>query len=161
MKQDRFLLGIVAAIVIIAALSLGIYLTRQTQPEYQPEETPEGVLNNYFLALIQKDYRRAYGYVMEGENKPDYNTFRNAFATNLNLTDTGITIGKVIDAQDNPVSVEVTIHRTYGGPFSEISREEQIALLIRQNGVWKIQSAPYPFWGWDWYQPTADAKTAP
>ncbi|OIO89706.1 MAG: hypothetical protein COW33_05315 [Anaerolineae bacterium CG17_big_fil_post_rev_8_21_14_2_50_57_27] len=29
------------------------------------------------------------------------------------------------------------------------------ALRERQNGAWRISYMPYPYWGWDWYQPTA------
>ncbi|HEX8684239.1 MAG TPA: hypothetical protein VF707_18090, partial [Ardenticatenaceae bacterium] len=32
-------------------------------PTYQGEETPEGVVHNYLLALEQEDYERAYSYL--------------------------------------------------------------------------------------------------
>ena len=28
------------------------------------------------------------------------------------------------------------------------------ALREGQNGAWRISNMPYPYWGWDWYQPT-------
>jgi hypothetical protein len=59
---DKFLLGIVAAAVILVLVVFAVALKRQSA--YQPEDQPEGVAYNYLLALLQKDYERAYGYLL-------------------------------------------------------------------------------------------------
>jgi hypothetical protein len=51
MKQDRFLLGIVIGIAVIALAAVAVFLVRQPAMDYGSEDTPEGVLQNYALSL--------------------------------------------------------------------------------------------------------------
>ena len=55
-------MAIVASIAILVIVTLVLTL-RQPAPTYQPENSPTGVAHNYLLALQQKDYERAYGYL--------------------------------------------------------------------------------------------------
>ena len=59
---DKFLIGIVAAALVLV---VGAFLVARSLPEpvYQTEQTPEGVAHNYLLALRQRDFERAYGYI--------------------------------------------------------------------------------------------------
>jgi len=61
-STDKFLIGIVAAIVLIIIAALVITLA-QPEPTYMTEDTPEGVAHNYLVALNKEDYERAYGYL--------------------------------------------------------------------------------------------------
>ncbi|MBL7201610.1 MAG: hypothetical protein ISS56_15835 [Anaerolineae bacterium] len=61
-NTDRFLIGIIAGVVLLVIVAFAITLTRP-QPTYQAEDTPEGVAHNYLLALQKKEYGRAYGYL--------------------------------------------------------------------------------------------------
>jgi hypothetical protein len=58
---DRFLIGIVAGVVILVVAVLAIALLRPNQPSYEPDDTAEGVAHNYLLALQLEDYGRAQG----------------------------------------------------------------------------------------------------
>jgi hypothetical protein len=60
---DKFLIGIVAGVVILVAAVLAIALLRPNEMSYQPDDTPEGVANNYLLALHLEEYDRAYAYL--------------------------------------------------------------------------------------------------
>ncbi len=60
---DRFLIALVAGVVVLVGIVLAIALLRPNQPSYQPDDTPEGVAHNYLLALQLEDYERAYGYL--------------------------------------------------------------------------------------------------
>ncbi len=64
-KTDKFLIGIVAGVGLLAIVSFVIVALR-VDATYQPEDTPEGVAYNYLLALQQEDYARAYGYLSPG-----------------------------------------------------------------------------------------------
>ena len=61
-QTDRFLIAIVAGAL---ALVVSAFLLARSLPEpvYQSEHTPEGVAQNYLLALRQRDFGRAYGYL--------------------------------------------------------------------------------------------------
>jgi hypothetical protein len=60
---DKFLVGIVAGVVILVIAVLAVALLRPNQPAYEPDDTAEGVAHNYLLALQLEDYERAYGYL--------------------------------------------------------------------------------------------------
>ncbi len=61
-STDKYLIGIVAGIVILIAAALVVTLTRP-EATYQSAETPEGVVHNYLLALQKQDYELAWGYL--------------------------------------------------------------------------------------------------
>lgn len=60
---DKFLIGIVAAVVVLVGAVLALALLRPSQPSYRPDDTPEGVAHNYLLALQLEEYERAYNYL--------------------------------------------------------------------------------------------------
>lgn len=62
MKNDRFLIGIVAGVLLLVIIAFVVVLQRPL-PTYQTDDTPEGVVHNYLLALRQGDFDRAYGYL--------------------------------------------------------------------------------------------------
>lgn len=59
---DKFLIAIVAGIVILVGVALAVAMLHP-EPAYQPEDTPAGVAHNYLFALTRGDYARAYGYL--------------------------------------------------------------------------------------------------
>ena len=154
MKTDRFLLGILIAIAIVIVIALLMFFTRQDRQEYMAENTPKSVVHNYSLALLNGDFGKAYSYLAEAENKPTYETFRQAFSSRyINPGNAGLEIGDVEIADDNAF---VTVYLIYysNDPFSSSYRSQEEAHLERQNGTWKLLQMPYNFWAYDWYQPT-------
>jgi hypothetical protein len=155
MKQDRFLLGILIGIGVLVILALALFFVRKDETlVYQADDTPEGVVHNYVVAVFQRDYEKAYGYLAEKKNKPTLEQFREAFLQNyLNTDNTGVDIGEVEFSRDEAY---VTVYIQYGSsdPFSSGYRNEERAILVKQNGQWKIEQMPSNFWYWDWYQPT-------
>lgn len=158
MKQDRFLLGILIGIGVLVALALALFFTRKDNTlTYGAEDTPEGVVHNYVVAVFQRDYDRAYGYLAEKKDKPTLEQFREAFLQNyVNPNNTGVDIGEAEISGDQAF---VTVYIQYGSsdPFSSGYRNEERAVLVNQNGDWKIEQMPGNFWYWDWYQ----VKTVP
>ena len=156
MKHDRFLLGILVFIALLVAAALTLFFTRNESQTYGAEDTPEGVVRNYALALQNRDFARAYGYLADKDNKPTLDAFRQAFLNRqLDISGTAIQIGSVEMIGSDQAMVEVTIVYAAIDPFSTGWSSNETALLIEQNGAWRISSMPYPYWGWDWYQPTA------
>ena len=163
MKQDRFLTVILAGILIVAVLSLVVFFSRQKQPSYQMDDTPPGVLHNYVTALYQRDYEKAYSYLAEMKNKPEYTQFRQAFLSKqVDPSNSDLQIEST-EVNGDEALVSITVISTWGGgPFQNTNRSPDTAILIKQNGQWKISNLPYPYWGWDWYQPTpATVKPVP
>ena len=154
MKQDRFLTAIVVGIGVLIVSALAVYFTRQGAGSYVAEDTPEGVVHNYVLAVLNKDYPKAYGYLAGLNNKPTLDQFRQAFAVGrLNPAGSSIQIGKsTVSAND--ASVEVDMVNQPGDPFSSSYNNVGTAQLVREGGAWKISAMPtYNLWDYSWYQP--------
>ena len=163
MKQDRFLTGILIGIGVLILAALIVFFTRQQQVSYASEGTPDGVVHNYVLAILNKDYEKAYGYLADLNQKPGYDTFRQAFAVGrLNPGDSGIKIGSA-DITGDSATVDVTMVNTPGGdPFSSGFSDLGRAQLLMQNGAWKISSMPaYNLWDFSWYQVPPKSVPAP
>jgi hypothetical protein len=152
MKQDKFLTGILIGIGVLILLALGLFFTRQEKREYIADATPEGVVHNYVLAVLDKDYQKAYGYLADLEHKPTYEEFRQAFFNGtVNPGDVGVDIGAV-DVNGDEAVVTLAVYYSNTDPFSSRYASEDRALLVKQDGDWKLNSMPYNFWDYNWYQ---------
>jgi hypothetical protein len=125
---------------------------RQSFQEYLPEDTPQTVVHNYILALNRGDLERAYGYLVDSSDKPDYERFRLALLTSSeNLSQVSLQLGEARQSGE-AASLSLTVIHSSGNPFQGAWEENSQAVLVRSEaGEWKIQSLPYPFWGFDWY----------
>ena len=153
MKQDRFLTGILIGIGVLVVVALAVFFTRQDTQTYVAENTPEGVVHNYVLAILNREYERAYGYLADLENKPTYEEFRRPFLNGyVNPDNSAVDVGSSQISGDE-ASVEVTQIYNSSDPFSTRYRDVQKAILVSQNGDWKLSSMPaYSFWDYSWYQ---------
>jgi len=153
MKQDRFLTGILIGIGVLVVIALAVFFTRQDTQTYVAEDTPEGVVHNYVLAVLNRDYEKAYGYLADLEFKPTYEEFRRPFLNGyVRPDDTAVDVGES-EISGDEASVEVVQIFNSGDPFSSGYRDVQRAILVRQNGAWKLSSMPaYNFWDFSWYQ---------
>src|SRR5512140_2099973 len=154
MRQDRFLTAILIGIAVLIVAALAVYFTRRGQAQYVAEDAPEGVVHNYVLAVLNKDYQRAYTYLADLDNKPTFAQFRQAFAVGrLNPAGNGIQIGKS-SISGNDATVEVDMVSSPSDPFSSGYNNVGTAQLVRQGGAWKISAMPtYNLWDYSWYQP--------
>ena len=152
MRQDRFLTGILVGIVVLVVIALAVFFLRQVSQSYISEDLPEGVVHNYVLAVLNDDYEKAYGYLADLDNKPTYEKFRDAFLTGVvNPNNSAVDIG-TSEVTDDTASVEVALIYNPSDPFSTGYRDVQRAVLVKQNGAWKLSSMPgYYFWDYNWY----------
>ncbi|PWH18418.1 MAG: hypothetical protein DDG60_00565 [Anaerolineae bacterium] len=154
MKQDRFLTGILLGIIVLVLFSLAVFFLRRNQQNYVDDSTPQGVVQNYIIALQKRDYEKAYTYLADLENKPTFEQFRQAFFSGgISPSNVGVEILRTETDQDL-ARVELNIIFSSGVPFESGGRYIENAQLIRQSGVWKIKQMPYQFWYYGWYQPT-------
>ena len=153
MKQDRFLMGILIGIGVLIVAALVVFFVRKDSQTYVPDDVPEGVVHNYVMAVLNKDYEKAYGYLADLDKKPTYEQFQKSFVTGvLNPGNSAVDVGTSDITGDN-ATVEVAMIYNPSDPFSTGYRDVQNAILIRQNGQWKISSMPtYYLWDYSWYQ---------
>ena len=152
MKQDRFLTGILVGIGILVVIALAVFFTRKDSQTYVSDDTPQGVVHNYVLAVLNKDYEKAYGYLAELEYKPTYADFRRAFLNGeVNPGNQAVDIG-ASDIVGDTATVELELIYNSGDIFSTGYRNVQTADLVKQNGAWKLTLMPqYNFWGYNWF----------
>ncbi len=155
MKQDKFLTGILIGIAALVVLSLTLFfLRRDGAREYVDDSAPAGVVHNYVLAVLNRDYQKAYGYLADMENKPTYEEFRQAFFNGAaNPANVGIEVGEA-QIQGDEATVSLTVYYENADPFSGRYSSPDRALLVRQNGAWKLSAMPFSFWAYNWYQKT-------
>ena len=152
MKQDKFLTGILIGIGVLILLALGLFFLSQDKRDYVADTTPDGVVHNYVLAVLNKDYQKAYGYLADLDNKPTYEEFRKSFFNGMiSPNDVGVDIGSV-DINKVEAVVALSVYYSNNDPFSSRYASEDRALLVKQNGEWKLNSMPSNFWGYNWYQ---------
>jgi hypothetical protein len=152
MKQDRFLLGILIGIGVLVVVALTLFFSRRDESlVYGQEDAPEGVVKNYLVAVYKRDYQKAYSYLADRPGKPTFEQFKQAFLqNNINPDNVSVDVGA---ADYNGQEVYITLYTQYGAsdPFSSGYRNEERAVLVKQNGAWKLEQMPYNFWSYDWY----------
>lgn len=158
--RDRFLWIIVGgalALVIAGIVSVGL-VARQT-PAPLPDDTPEGVVHNYFLALQNGEYDRAYGYLSDNlEEKPSVSEFATQLRRMTDYRSGEHSIRMKIERtslEDDEAWVEVTVSEFRAHSLfdrSEYTRHETVSLQ-RENGQWRITQFFYPYWQWEWANP--------
>lgn len=153
MKQDRFLTGILIGIGILVVVALAVFFLRKDSQSYISDTTPEGVVHNYVLAILNGDYEKAYGYLADLEDKPTYQEFRDAFIKGMvNPSTSAVDVG-VAQISTDTATVEVAMINNPSDPFSTGYRDVQRAVLVRQEGAWKLSAMPgYYYWDYNWYQ---------
>jgi hypothetical protein len=154
MKQDRFLTGILIGIAVLIIAALAVFFIRKDNLNYVSADTPEGVVQNYVVALHKRDFEKAYSYLADLQNKPTADVFRQAFLNHeVDPTNAGLEIGKTEISADT-ATVNLGLIYSPNDPFSSGYRNAEYAQLLRQNGAWKLKQLPYnTFWSYNWFQP--------
>jgi hypothetical protein len=143
---DKFLIGIVAGVVVLVGIVLAVALLRPNQPSYQPDDTPEGAAHNYLLALQLEEYERAYGYL--SPTLPGYPA--NAAAFERHVQDNHWSFG--YDDDDVSLAVEavnvsgdkarIVVRKTEfyrGGLFDSGQYSTTFDMTLRrEEGMWKV-----------------------
>ncbi len=147
MKNDRFLTGILIGIALLVVASVAVFLSRKDTQTYLPEDDPKSVVHNYIFALQQEDFERAYTYLADEDYKPTFNEFL------VEVNQSGSEDVRLSDAEINGETAVVALIFTNanGRVFADYYEYDERALLVMQDGAWKILDMDNRFWGWGWY----------
>jgi hypothetical protein len=159
-STDKLLVGIVVGAVLLVAAALAVTLLRP-QPTYQPEDTPEGVVHNYLLALQQGEYKRAYSYLSPTivGYPPLPQTFERTVRDNswqFPLGDTSTAL-EVLSARLEGGEAVVTVQETsfyQGGLFDSGQTTQTFEVRLRRDPsgmAWKLVDAD-SYWMYCWNQ---------
>ena len=119
------------------------------------ETTPDGVVHNFFFAIHREDYERAYDYLADGEDKPSLTEFRSGLSREFDrsyVAGVQITGYEILQNEDGSrgAVVDLVVSHASSGPFDTGYHSNETAILVEQDGQWKIKEMPFWYW-WDWY----------
>ena len=151
-SSSRWLLIFGVAIGILVILAIVLVLTMPDQEaRLFPEETPEGTVQRYFLALKTEDYVTAYSYLSPPPTeKYPYEEWRSPFTSFDEKPAFKVTLGKsAVKDTEATVDVVVDVFRP-SGPFDNPVRTHHVTFFLKKEGTsWKITS-PWDVW-WLFY----------
>lgn len=154
-KTDRFLMGILAAVIVLLALAgISIALLRQSVRQL-PANTPGGVVQGFYAALEQGDYDKAYGFLSD---RMDKRPSRDEF-TRYNMEQRSYRYetpgeqerGRITDERiygnNASVTSEITHYYYSEAPFGGSGEwaYTEVFSLRRDNGTWSIVNLPYTY----------------
>ncbi len=147
LKQDRLLLLILLSLAGLVVSAIVLFYVRSGEQEYGPVDTPEGIVRNYILALQKGDYSTAYSLLAQDADLPSLEQFENGLLAQRQAFDSlSVRLGAAEQAGKTAMVRLIVLH-TSGGPFQDTWQDET-SIVLRQDaaGVWKITTAPWPFW---------------
>jgi hypothetical protein len=137
-------------ILVISTVSL-VLLTGKNEVDLLPADTSQGIVQRYLLALQEKNYQKAFGYLsFEPSQKiQTYDDWLRMTGEPYIYSKTAwkATLGRITQNGDN-ASVEVAIDTFHpGGPFQDPMRSQEITFqLSKINGKWLIISPTHVYW---------------
>jgi hypothetical protein len=154
MKLDKFtwvILAVVAALLIVAVVSVNRVAPDATETAYLDEDSPAAPVYNLFLALDAGNFAGARRYYSEAAlaemDKPGgmgpLESYRPSGSQRLRITDVSVDEA----APDRAYITIIIDNYSNNGPFgsgSSYSNERTIE-VVRENGEWKIANAEYFF----------------
>jgi len=151
-SSSRLLLAFGVAIGVLVIVAVALVLTMPA-PETRllSEDTPEGIVQRYFLALEKGDYMTAYSYLSPPPSeKYPYDAWRSPLTSSGEKPEwKAMVVKSAVKDNEATVDVVVDVFRP-GGPFDNPVRTNQITFFLKKEGTsWKITS-PWDVW-WLFY----------
>lgn len=137
-RPDRILLALMGVVALLVVVALAVVFTRG-EPAPLDQSSPAGVVQRYSRAVIDGDIPTAEQFLTSGARSRCYGSYsgepRPARIVLISTTE-----------RTDSATVRVSIVQSpRGGPFgpSEYEMEDAFSLL-KVNGQWMIDQAPYP-----------------
>ncbi len=153
-SANRLLLGIGITIVALAAIAVALVLFTQNNVVLLPQDTPEGTVQRFLIAIQDKDYPKAYNYlrITEKDLKVSYDDwvrFDIPMMASTAQPAWKATLGKTTISGNN-ASVEVfvdTFRPNANGPFGSSTYTQLIMFqLTKADNSWLITTRPPLYW---------------
>jgi len=146
--SSRWLAGIALVVLVAVVLSVVLALVNRRGVSLLAEDTPEGVVQRYLLAIEEDDSKRAYSYL--SSELQEYCTYRH-FLDSMRVRerrDMRISL-EGTEALDGDVEVRVKVTETrllepFG--FREYTYPARY-VLEREGDAWRFSEPPWPL-GW-------------
>lgn len=150
-SSNRFLLGFGIIITVLIAAAIILVVTNHNEIEMLPENTPQGIVQRFMLAIQEHDVQKAYTYldIVENTEKLTYDDWVKSYSTEIQATQTTwkATLGNTI-ITDDTATVEVLIDIFQpGSPFEDPTYTRHYTYQLRRtNDTWFITERPWLYW---------------
>ncbi len=151
-SSNRWLIAFVAGIVILVVATIALVLSTRPGVSLLPENTPQGVVQRFLLAIQDNDYEKAYRYLSLTDDKGakiSYDQWLTSkpYPSGSSPSSWKATLGKTM-ATGERATVEVTIDVFRpSGPFENAVRSQQVFFQLTRTGEsWLITSPPNLYW---------------
>ena len=150
--SDKILLLIVGAVVLLIVAAFAFVLLRP-EPEYMAEDTPDGVVHNYLLALRRGEYERAYGYISNQVDIKDLDDFTDSVENHWSFdlgNNVALSVEETTVSGEASARVEVRKSRTYNDLFGGSQYSDTFTVRLKKDGGdWKITDSD-DYWDYCW-----------
>ena len=150
--SSRWLVAIAAVVTALILVSVVVALINpRGAAETLPEDTPEGVVQRFILALEDDDYSLAHGYLSDELKKScTVEQLRNSTRSfEETFQDRRIALLEKEELSDGRMQVRVRVTEVRVSPpfgVDEYSHQERY-VLVQENGNWRFTEPPWPM-GW-------------
>jgi len=153
--SSRWLLafGVTIGVLVIVAIVLVFTMARPGGAPLLPEDTPEGTVQRYLLALDAEEYTTAYSYLSFPPGKQiSYEVWRGRAIRYEEKHGVKVTLEKsTVSGSEATVYVVVDIFRASepfeNPPFENPVYTQHITFFLEKEGTsWKITSPTYVGW---------------
>ena len=150
-SSNRLLLWFGAVIGALIALSIILVAVTTNQPEkVLPENTPEGTVQRYLLALNEGDYQKAFGYLSPSpQERFNYDDWMRSLGSRPGGSSPSwkASLGTAtVTGSEARVNIIISVFAP-GGPFSDPVRTNTVLFTLKRSGEsWLITSPTYVYW---------------
>ena len=137
-KPDRILLAIVGVVVVLVVVALAVVFSRGG-PAPLDEASPAGVVQRYSAAVIDGDTATADSYLTDAARTACRGSYPGA------PRPARVVLVSTTERTDTATVKVSLVQTSQGGPFGSSEYESEDAFgLLKVNGRWMIDQAPYP-----------------
>ena len=143
-----FIFGLGIAVLFLATVVLVLVTESPADKPLYPEDTPEGTVQRFLLAVRDGDYLEADSYLSPTiDDKLNDDLQRNRQAGSRKDSGWKATLGKTI-IRDDEASVEITVDVFRPrGPFENSVSTNQITFFLKKEGAsWRVTSPVNIWW---------------
>ena len=148
-SSNRLLIifGVAIGALVLASVIL-VFAFRDDKPiTLLPEDSPEGTVQRYFIALQNEDYITAYDFIAPLPNdKMPYEEWKGSYYRSVQKNVWKATIGESkITRDEATVDVVIEVFRPQG-PFSDPISRNQIMFSLKKSELSWIITSPVDLW---------------
>jgi hypothetical protein len=138
--------GVAIGLLLLVTIVLVLILSSRSTLSLLPQNTPEGTIQRYLLAIESGDYLSAYNYLSSSaDTKLPFDQWKNPINVTVDNPAYKVTLGKInTSATEATVEVIVEVFRP-GSPFANPVRTNQTFSLNLEGLNWEITS-PVDIW---------------